>query len=134
MSKRPPLVTEEEFRRIKCNQCGECCAHFCMGGLSPSELRAVTHKELDPDVISTDEWFAALIPTMDSDYTWWYRCSFLEPASKGRLARCTIYERRPTACREFPYGRPQLHYPSCTWNVRIAKFLESGIETEEEQA
>lgn len=31
-------------------------------------------------------------------------------------ANCTIYERRPHMCRNFPYGRPCPYGDACTWD------------------
>lgn len=115
MSKRRQRVTADEFAALACNRCGACCERFWLGGLSPLELAPGGYYD-GPDNISYDVWLGNLVPTLDDDGRWSYACPFMRRDSDG-LATCTIYDRRPTTCRDFPYGRPQRQYRRCAWNV-----------------
>lgn len=123
--KKPPLVTEDEFKKLECNRCGECCQRFVMGGVTPDdlakEIAAGSYRDPDPDVIDANEWLAALVATQDPDGVWVYACPFYSVDAGDGLPGCTIYERRPTGCRDLPYGRPMPDWSSCVWNVRIRK-------------
>lgn len=112
------MVTREEFKRIKCNRCGECCQRFSLGGLSPLELAGEWYRD-PPGSIDVSIWFGNLVPTQHSDGVWTYACSFFRPAEGRRKAACIIHSRRPSVCRDFPYGEPAVHYPHCAWNVRL---------------
>ncbi len=41
----------------------------------------------------------------------WYRCKLFDQDTR----LCTIYERRPRMCRDYPYGKP-CEYAACEWD------------------
>lgn len=84
------------FARNPCQSCGACCAYFRvsfywseaepkLGGTVPVELT----EQLDG--------FRACMKGTDQKHP---RCVALE-GTIGQAVNCTIYEKRPTPCREF---------------------------------
>ena len=47
-----------------------------------------------------------------ADPGYYYTCKHFSAATGD----CTIYERRPQVCRDFPYGRP-CEFKGCTWET-----------------
>ena len=110
-----PAVTTEQFRAITCNQCGMCCEEI--PAPQPPEVIAAG---MNAPSASADEraFLAGLEPVARTATGWMYRCRHFSRDEHG-LGRCAIYERRPSICRDFPYGWPVTRWSSCSWYVRI---------------
>ena len=92
-------TTDEVWKQIDCTQCGNCCR----------TLQVVVDdqdiKRLSARLSATPAEFARRYVTVAADRTKHFShspCRFL-----GDDNRCTVYEDRPAACRDFPY----LHQP-----------------------
>lgn len=51
-----------------------------------------------------------------------YRCTYFKRQESDGLGFCTIHERRPNICRNYPYGNPVVtdDLPHCSYRVKIA--------------
>lgn len=135
----PRQVTYEEFRKLECNQCGECCEDFTLpwpleivtrlGGLSPNAMED-SSEQWQIEYERRYRWLWDVEPIADASVgknrSLRYRCHRLVRLDDGK-ARCSAYEDRPQACEWFPRhpGRPSnpppvvVGYKSCSWNVEI---------------
>lgn len=121
-----PVVTQEEFDAIQCNRCGICCTQLWQPG--PLEIAALmgrmAHGEFSyPDNDKMIDWWSHLEPTgersnWETGNTHQYSCDYFQPGADG-LGRCTNYENRPHVCSNFPYGKPVMDIPECSWFVRM---------------
>lgn len=116
-----PAVTREEFEKITCNRCGDCCERFYLRDDCFDEGRTW----IDGD--KTAQWLKEVIPIgppIEYEDGWKgraYRCPrFIRDGETGE-GICTDYANRPHICANFPYGRPQdaNWIPRCSWAVRI---------------
>ena len=126
-----PLVTIEEFERIECNRCGECCERFTY--LAPIEVALVTgwYARFDPAEYDMREhelwlaWTSHIAPVEGAEIgtnargerVTQYACDRFARDAAG-LGLCTAYNERPEACRSFPNNRPS-NFEGCSWNVDI---------------
>ena len=64
-------------------------------------------------------WFGQLTPTWREDIgKYVYACSYLEEADDLQSGWCTVHERRPDVCRDYPSGRDGKAdgmYDYCSW-------------------
>ena len=133
-----PVVDQEGFDQIQCSQCGECCESFVLSG--DEELKdfppgpigwlqwyhsSPTSGQRSPALRDEDSmlFFGQLTPHQDEDGAWSYACGYFARDDDG-LGICTVYDRRPEMCSDFPYGKPVKGdtYGSCTWNVELVDF------------
>jgi len=97
-------TTERVWKKIDCTACANCC-RVLSPTLGESDVeRLATHLGM-----SRAEFASKYLTQAEStaDYPWIMRerpCPFL----KDNL--CTVYEQRPSSCREYPY----LHKPDFT--------------------
>ena len=123
-----PLVTREEFCKIACNRCGDCCESLYLR-VKDFEVLYKAPRQEDPEDSSYRSWLQDLIPItsvteIKGELYRRYKClRFAREADTG-LGICTRYEERPWTCSAFPYGRPVVDVsagglPRCSWAVRI---------------
>ncbi len=120
-------VTQEEFDKIECNRCGQCCEGFWLS----SPLALATHLESITDPKYWD-WLNHIEPTgkvsddfsantlFDGLHRTQYRCTYFKRDTNG-LGMCTNYKNRPDVCKEFPYGKPTTGFVGCSWDVEIVE-------------
>ncbi len=132
-TKKRPKATRAEFERIECNRCGACCTRLWL----PSPLKLVDYLNARSQVADPSpewieeherfvEWLSVLEPTgqvadgSNPDETHQYRCTRFVLDENG-VGFCNDYERRPSACRGFPYGQPvhAADFEECSYNVEI---------------
>lgn len=136
----PRKVTQEEFDKLTCNRCGQCCEKLYQP--SPlalakflGEIEPIFHwskEELvevgwDSDKIDDYfkmwNWISHLEPTgYEFESSMYghrveYTCTYLIKID-GQYT-CTNYENRPNICKNFPYGESVLSIPECSWFVYI---------------
>lgn len=103
----------DEFRKIDCLECANCCKTISPS-IFDSDVRrmAVALKIKVPDFI--DKY---LIPDKDNDFVFNETpCPFLEEDN-----RCVIYESRPRACREYPHTDRKRMYQILDLTARNTK-------------
>jgi len=85
-------MTKEADNRIKCLQCGACCAHLGSPPIMPDET-----EKLPPELRDTVHAF------LDADG---WRSESYKPCYfwNSETRKCRIYEHRPAICREFEPG------------------------------
>ncbi len=107
----------EKGLRFSCTECGKCCTGF-PGAVWLSEeeiLQIAQHLELDP-------------PTFLKRYTRQIdgKISLTEKANYDcvfyRKKKCTIYKKRPSQCRSYPFW-PSILKSASSWKEE-AKFCE----------
>ena len=101
-----------------CQTCGACCSFFCKDDLSdigkrgygifigdddvsklPKQLVVLDQRSLP---ISGESWTDGWLRGRFTDADGW-RCKALD-GQIGKSVACTVYEHRPTTCREFEPG------------------------------
>ncbi|MDR3718835.1 MAG: YkgJ family cysteine cluster protein [Bryobacteraceae bacterium] len=98
------ILAHEIERQIDCTQCANCCRRMIVE-LTPSEIEVIAahlcvpvqevmRKHIDPE---PGDSYHKILRTGHGG------CTFLDGS------RCSIYEARPAACRDFPHVSPGQH-------------------------
>lgn len=129
------IVDQAGFDAVECSRCGRCCE-----GLSlPDMEHCLGHIEAGGKSFDR-AWLdhLTLLESIDGDVDevfgqrYRYSCGHLVRLSDS-LAYCAIWPERPAICKDFPYGRPNGHYPECVWHPE-ALAARGIVEWEEPQA
>jgi hypothetical protein len=86
----------DAFGKIDCTRCANCCKTMQPGLTNEDICRIAGHLGL------TREAFVAVYLEVDSGEGG-YRMKAMPCPFLGQDGRCTVYEVRPQACREFPH-------------------------------
>jgi len=114
-----------EFRPIPCFRCGVCCIRR-QPELKGQEVAAIA-QGLGMELTPFNKAFIEEDPTHPDTYVFFNRepgCPFL--AFQGDLATCTIYELRPSACRNWV---PSLSRPECREGLAWRGGLAEDVAT-----
>lgn len=122
-------VTREEFEKITCNRCGDCCESFYLS----EEIIGGNWVPIDGE--KTLQWLKEVIPigpieeAKDKEgKVYWsgrkYKCPRFKREEDG-TGTCTQHENRSHICSMFPYGKPKTEYSRCSWNVEIIDSWET---------
>lgn len=111
----------------ECNKCGACCK-LAVSEYSYVQLkqRAMKGDKYSEDFISVfvpieseeeakainPEYFELLNKLVEDDKIYYYRCPKI-----GSDNLCTIYEKRPDICKDFPYNPLKLLPSECSYNA-----------------
>lgn len=124
-------MTQEEFDKLKCNRCGDCCELFTLP--TPIEMADVMNwlnikfiNSTEPAAVNgrlTALWLSDIEP-LDEDFSpvkgnrMKARCLRFVRIDENTGA-CSRYEERPSACSDFPYRVPQKDWKRCSFNVEV---------------
>lgn len=97
-------VHAEAFDRIDCTRCANCCKTL-PPGVSAEDIRIISEQ-----LGLSGETFIATYLAVDPDEGG-YRMKVTPCPFLGKDDRCTIYDVRPEACRQFPHTNKQ-HFTS----------------------
>ena len=113
-------------KNFNCNKCGDCCK-LAVSEYSYSQLkqRAMKGDKFSQDFVSifvpyetedeakavNPEYFELLNILVEDSKIYYYHCPKLD---ENNL--CTIYEQRPSICKEFPYNPLKLLPSKCSYN------------------
>jgi Uncharacterised protein family (UPF0153). len=89
---------DEVFEKIDCMQCGNCCR-----SIGP-RMRDKDIKIVCKEIGETPKAFAARYLKPDVDPDFYVMKSLPCPFLNGDIS-CSVYEKRPLSCEEFPYTR-----------------------------
>ena len=110
----------------ECNKCGECCklavSPFSYEQLKQKAMRGdkyseafisvfVPYKTEEEAKTVNPEYFELLNELVEDDKIYYYYCPKL-----GEDNLCTIYDDRPSVCRDFPYNPLKLLPSKCSFN------------------
>lgn len=122
------VVDRDEFNRITCTRCGDCCKSMYVDRDIHTQAAAI-HAGTGTLSGATREETLAELDTLEDmlvqigsfpDGSPRYRCRHFRRDADG-LGVCGIYAERPRMCRDFPYGRPVLDWPRCARHVRLLR-------------
>jgi len=135
-------ITQEEFDKLECNQCGDCCERFYLP--LPTKLWSGCQWPLDHYNWSEEEkvearkmamWVSFGVEPLDEPFTERNRmsckCNWFRRITPD-YGVCTRYEDRPKTCSSFP-----LHctigdeFPRCVYKVFSEEEQTSDDEGEE---
>ena len=116
----------DKKENYECNNCGACC-RLAVSEHSHEQLRQrasrgdkfsqdfvsvfVPYKSEDEAKKINPEYFDLLNKLVEDDKIYYYHC----PKQKGNL--CSIYERRPNICKQYPHNPLQLLPSECSFNA-----------------
>ena len=90
-------ISERVWKRIDCTSCGNCCREISPTLNGNDVERMACHLEMSLAEFA-DKHLKAAEPAVDAPWIMRERpCPFL------RDKRCTVYDHRPTNCRDYPY-------------------------------
>ena len=91
-------IVTDVTERVDCTQCGNCCKHFHIGVDDDDIVRLATSQKISFTAFERSR----VMKSEDGD-----KCLMQSPCEFLDGTVCTVYEYRPTTCRDFPY----LHLP-----------------------
>jgi len=116
----------DKKNNYECNKCGACCK-LAVSEYSYEQLKQRAHKgdKYSEDFISVfipyeseeeakavnPEYFELLNILVEDSKIYYYHCPKL-----GKDNLCTIYDKRPDICRDFPYNPLKLLPSECSFN------------------
>lgn len=131
-----PVVTQEEFDKIVCNKCGDCCEQFYL--VNPAEIYKEIEK-IEVEIFNIYYYGYEVLAWTQEDvkkhkenlkrWTWYkdIRATGMVDISQQQIDEgyqyhtyrctrfqrlsvdegiCTDWENRPDICSDFPYGHP----------------------------
>jgi hypothetical protein len=107
MTKRrlPLLESARDVTDAQCTNCGACCGPYEQQAGWPNITRAdvarLTDYEFEHYVTTENTYFPAIETKMTKAHV--VVCRFLK-GEVGKKVSCSIYDRRPDACRDFKAG------------------------------
>ena len=124
-----PALHEEAFSKIDCLKCANCCKNYSPRFKTTDIKRIAKHLRVKESVLIE----TYLVVDDEGDYVVKSRpCPFL-----GADNFCTIYDKRPSDCRRFPYTnedvivkRPQLTLKNTTFCPITYFVIEKLLEVE----
>lgn len=132
LKKKPPKDLDttmqqlhlEVFNRTDCLQCANCCKTTGPLFTGPDIERIAKHLRMKPGrfidkYLRVDEEKDQVLQELP--------CTFLDPDN-----RCSIYEQRPKACREFPHTNRKKFYQISTLTMKNVAICPAAFEIVEE--